>query len=174
MQLKNLNFALRTFAKNVITSSKKNLTRQKKNNGALYRSLEYILLEEKGVRFRLEFLMTDYGGYVDQGVRGAKSSSKNRTSKFKFGTGTGKKGGLRKGILSWIKKKRFQFQEKKSKKFMSYESMSFIIARSIYNKGIKPSLFFTKPFEKAFQNISEQIKKQFALDVQTLLPDKIK
>ena len=56
---------------------------------------------------------------------------------------------------------------------MSYQSMSFIIARAIYNKGIKPSLFFTRPFEKAFNNLSEEIKKQFELDLQEFLPNKV-
>ena len=57
---------------------------------------------------------------------------------------------------------------------MSYQSMAYIIARSIYNKGIKPSLFFTKPFEKAFQNIDKEILDAYALDVETFLPRNLK
>ncbi len=171
MQLKNVQFALNLFAKNVIKFSKNNLTRQKKAGGALYKSLDYFVKGEPD-RIFVQFYMTDYGMFVDQGVRGAKSSTRNRTSPFRFGTGTGKKGGLRDGILEWLKRKRFQFQDDAGR-FMSYQSMSFIISRAIYNKGIKPSLFFTRPFEKAFNNLSEEIKKQFELDLQEFLPNKV-
>ena len=43
MQLKNVQFALNLFAKNVIKFSKNNLTRQKKASGALYKSLDYLI-----------------------------------------------------------------------------------------------------------------------------------
>ena len=44
-----------------------------------------------------------------------------------------------------------------------------MIARSIYNKGIKPSLFFTKPFQKAFKNLDKDIIEAYKLDVEELL-----
>jgi len=44
-----------------------------------------------------------------------------------------------------------------------------MIARSIYNNGIKPSLFFTKPFKKAFTNLDKDIIKAYKLDVEELL-----
>ena len=111
--------------------------------------------------------MEDYGDFVDQGVRGAGSSSNNRTSPFKFGSGTGKKGGLTKGIEKWIKQKPIkQWKDKKTGKFLSYKSMKFLIARSIYNKGTKPSLFFTKPFYSAFKRLPVDIVKAFKLDIE--------
>lgn len=171
MQLKNVQFALNTFGKNVIKFSKSNLTRQGKAGGALYKSLDYFVKGEPD-RLFVQFYMTNYGRFVDEGVRGAGSSSNNKTSPFRFGTGTGKKGGLREGILKWVQQKRFQFRDEAGR-FMSYQSMTFLIARAIYNKGLKPSLFFTKPFEAAFSNLSEEIKKQFELDLQNFLPNKL-
>ena len=44
-----------------------------------------------------------------------------------------------------------------------------MIARSIYNNGIKPSLFFTKPFEKAFKNIDKDLVEAFKLDMEKLI-----
>jgi hypothetical protein len=44
--------------------------------------------------------------------------------------------------------------------------LGFLIARSVFNKGIKPSLFFTKPFEAAFKNLPEETIQAFALDVE--------
>ena len=162
-----LNKALNGFGKYVIQQSRSNLTKGKKNSTSdLYNSLKYDITEEQG-NFLLDFLMEDYGDFVDQGVRGAGSSSNNRTSPFKFGSGTGKKGGLTKGIEKWIKQKPIkQWKDKKTGKFLSYKSMTFLIARSIYNKGTKPSLFFTKPFYSAFKRLPVEIVKAFKLDIE--------
>ena len=162
-----LSKALNAFGKYVIQQSRSNLTKQGKNSTSdLYNSLKYELTEENK-NFLLEFLQEDYGDFVDQGVRGAGSSSKNRTSPFKFGSGTGKKGGLTKGIEKWIKQKPIkQWKDKKTGKFLSYKSMTFLIARSIYNKGTKPSLFFTKPFYSAFKRLPVEIVKAFKLDIE--------
>lgn len=162
-----LNKALNGFGKYVIQQSRSNLTKGKKNSTSdLYNSLKYDITEEQG-NFLLDFLMEDYGDFVDQGVRGAGSSSNNRTSPFKFGSGTGKKGGLTKGIEKWIKQKPIkQWKDKKTGRFLSYKSMKFLIARSIYNKGTKPSLFFTKPFYSAFKRLPVEIVKAFKLDIE--------
>ena len=85
----------------------------------------------------------DYAKYIDKGVRGKTSSyGVSKNSPFRFGSGTGKKGGLRKGIFKWIKAKRFQFRDEQGK-FISYKSMTFLISRKIYNKGIPAKKFFT-------------------------------
>jgi len=52
---------------------------------------------------------------------------------------------------------------------MSYKSTAFLIIRSIYNKGIKPSLFFTKPFEKYFNRLPETLTDSFALDMENFI-----
>jgi hypothetical protein len=57
---------------------------------------------------------------------------------------------------------------------MSYQSTAFLITRSIYNKGIKPSMFFTKPFEKAFKGLNEELIKAYALDVEKFMATTIK
>ena len=48
---------------------------------------------------------------------------------------------------------------------MSYESMTYIISRSIYNKGLKANLFFTKPFEKGIEKLSRELYAGFVKDV---------
>jgi hypothetical protein len=47
--------------------------------------------------------------------------------------------------------------------------MSYIISNSIFEKGIKPSLFFTKPFEKAFKNLPNELVEAYGLDVEDFL-----
>ena len=173
MQLKNVQTILNRFAKNVIKASRSNLTRQKKGGGNLYKSLSYVAKEMPNSS-RVKWFIAPYGSFVDQGVKGAGSSINNRTSPFQFGTGTGKRGGLRDGILKWIQRKRFQWLDDETGRFMSYKSMAFFIARSIYQKGTKPSLFFTRPFEKAFANIDKEIQDTYALDLETFLPNNLK
>lgn len=166
--------ALEAFKDYVISQSRANLTRGKKNvSSDLYNSLNGIL-DVGPNSFSLKFQMEDYGKFQDQGVKGVKSNYvENRNSPFSFGTGTGKKGGLSKGIKAWVKARRFQFRDKKGK-FLSYESTAYIVARSIFNKGIKASLFFTKPFEKGFKNLPNDLRKAYGLDVEEFIEYTIK
>lgn len=173
MQLEETRDALNKFAKYVIQQSRSNLTKSDKNvSKELYNSLGYDLNVSKN-SFSLSLLMEDYGIFQDKGVKGKTSSAKAPNSPFQFGSGTGKKGGLTNGIDKWVRRRRFQFRDKKGK-FMSYQSTALLITRSIYNKGIKPSMFFTKPFEKAFKGLNEELVKAYALDVQKFMETTIK
>ncbi len=164
--LSNVEKELKNFAKYVVTKSRMNLRSSDKNSsGDLSRSLDSDVKVSKN-SFQLSFIMEDYGVFQDKGVRGKSSSAKAPNSPFKFGTGTGRKGGLSEGINKWVKRKRFQFRDKKSGRFLSYDSTAFLISRSIYQKGIAPSLFFTKPFEKAFKNLNKDLVEAYKLDVE--------
>ena len=169
---------LNKFAKYVIQQSKSNLTRQgKRNQGDLYNSLGSEIEVGKN-SFRLTFLMEDYGTFVDKGVKGKTSSTRAPKSPYKFGSGTGGTGGLTKGIDKWVKQKRIQFKQKEGKgvkgQFLSYNQTSFLIRRAIWNKGIKSSLFFTKPFEAAFKNLPDEIVEAFGLDIENLMKHSLK
>jgi len=166
--------ALNKFAKGVVLQSKRNLTKGgKKASGSLHRSIKSDLNVSKN-SFSLSFLMEEYGVFVDKGVRGAKSSQRAPRSPYRFGSGRGKKGGLTKGIDKWVKRKGIQFRDKKTGRFMSYKSTAFLIRRSIYNKGIKPSMFFTKPFENAFKRLPDEIVEKFGLEVDEFLEHALK
>ena len=165
--------ALDRFKTYVIKQARANLTKgsapfgSHNNTRKLYNSLKgQAKVYAKG--YYLNFQMEDHGFYQDKGVRGKKSSAKAPNSPFKFGSGTGKKGGLTQGIDRWVRARRFQFRDKKSGKFMSYESTAFLITRSIYSKGTKPSLFFTKPFQKYFEKLPQELIVKYGLDVDEL------
>ena len=49
-------------------------------------------------------------------------------------------------------------------KFVSRQNLKFLIARSIFRHGIKPSLFFTKPFEAAYKRLPSELVDKFGLD----------
>ena len=171
--LSNVEKELKNFAKYVVTKARVNLRGSDKNSsGKLAKSLDSDVKVSKN-SFQLAFLMEDYGVFQDKGVRGKSSSAKAPNSPFKFGSGTGKKGGLSEGINKWVKRKRFQFRDKKSGRFLSYDSTAFLISRSIYQKGIAPSLFFTKPFEKAFKGLNKDLVEAYKLDVEALMKNSI-
>ena len=67
--------------------------------------------------------------------------------------------------------KDIRFRDKQGKfKKGNYKSLAYVIASKRFdNRGIKPSLFFTKPFEKAFKNLDKDIIEAYKLDVEELL-----
>ena len=172
MRLIKTELALEAFKKFVIQQSKSRLSKSSKNvSKDLYNSLKGTVKVMPN-SLSLDFEMEDYGYYQDRGVKG-KTSTYPEIAQYgtlaKFGSGKGKKGGLSGGIKKWVEARRFQFRDKKTGKFMSYQSTAYLITRSIWNKGIKPSLFFTKPFEQAFKKLPNELIEQFGLDVESFL-----
>jgi hypothetical protein len=165
---------IKRFRDYVIQQSRSNLTKGGKNSSkSLYNSLKGEIVTEKGFTI-VGFKMDDYGTFVDLGVRGKSSSLKAPNSPYKFGSGTGRKGGLTEGINKWVKQKGFQFRDKRGR-FMSYDSTAYLITRSIFHKGIKPSLFFTKPFEAGYKKyIDVDLVKAFGQDVETMVDYNLK
>lgn len=158
---KNTKEYLNAFAKYVIQQSRSNLSKQNKNvDKKLYNSLDKEI-EVGANSFRLAFLMEDYGTFQDKGVSG---TQKKYNTPFSYKS---KKPPL-KPITDWVKKRRFQFR-KENGKFMSYQSTAFLVRNGIFKNGIKPSLFFTKPFEKAFERLPNELVEAYGLDVEQFL-----
>ena len=152
---------LNDFAKYVIQQSRSNLTKGNKNvNKNLYNSLDKEI-EVGANSFRMAFLMEDYGTFQDKGVSG---TEKKYNTPFSYKS---KRPPL-KPITDWVKNRRFQFRQKNGE-FMSYKSTAFLVRNSIFKKGIKPSLFFTKPFEKAFERLPDELIEEYGLDVEQFL-----
>ena len=171
--LKNVQEELNRFAKYVIEESKNNL-RNKKSKGSnkLLNSLDKKINVSTN-SFELKFLMEEYGLFQDQGVKGTKSNyivnkkspfSYKQSSKimgFEYHTGT---------FAKWAKLNNIRLRDKKGRfKKGNYKSIGFVIARSVKEKGVKASFFFTKPFEKAFKNLDKDIIEAYKLDVEDLL-----
>lgn len=172
----NVKASLQKFADGVVAQAKANLARENKNvTGTLSDSLQYEL--EVGpnsiaLRWKMDQL-APYWKFQDYGVQGKTSNTKAPSSPFRFGTGkSGMKGGLTRAINQWVRARRFQFQsrEKGTKgQFLSYDATAFLITRSIYNKGIRTTSFFTKPFQLQFKQLPQEIAKAYALDVADFL-----
>ena len=183
MDADNLKKVLDDYGKYVVQQAKSNLTKDvnkyggNKGGGPLYNSIEYKPTYETNY-FLLDFLMEDYGPFVDKGVRGKTSTYPETAaalSQFRYGSGTGPVGGLTNALYNtstktgWIKQKKFQWRDKKTGRFLSYESMSFLIARSIYNKGLKANMFFTKPFERGLKRLGDDLFAAFELDIENAI-----
>jgi len=175
LKLEKVNKTIEMFRDYVIKEAKDNLTRSGHNNtSSLANSIkgEVIIDDKYSI---VGFTMNDYGTFVDLGVKGKTSSNKAPNSPYQFGSGKGRKGGLTQGINQWVKQKGFQFRDKKSGRFLSYESTAYLITRSIFHKGIKPSLFFTKPFEAGYKKyIDIDLVKAFGQDVETIIDYNLK
>ena len=71
-----------------------------------------------------------------------------------------------KPLADWAKFRNIRLRNEKGQFAKgSYQTIGYLIARSIQRKGIKPSLFFTKPFEAAFKNLPDDLIEAFALDI---------
>ena len=164
--LENVQKELNRFGKYVVSQSRANLTRQKKNaSKQLWQSIDYDLKVSKN-SFQLEFLMEDYGLFQDKGVSGTEVTY---NTPYKY---TNKMPPPSK-LDKWIVKRNLKGVRGKDGKFISRKSLQFMIARSIYKKGIKPSLFFTKPFEKAFKNLNKDLLEAYKLDVEKFMSETI-
>lgn len=164
------NKVLTKFGKYVIQQSRTKLTQSGSNaSKQLYQSLRFEASVGQN-SFGIYFEMEDYGKFQDLGVKGETSSAKAPSSPYRFGSGTGRKGGLSDGIRRWITQyKRFQFRDRATGRFLSYEQTAFLISRSIYQTGIKPKRFFRDPFEKAYTRLPDELIQAYNLDLDGLI-----
>jgi hypothetical protein len=161
MRLKQTQKAIDAFREYIIKQARTNLTKSKKNvSKDLYNSINGVTKAFPN-SIQVQFEMEDYGVFQDKGVSGTK---KKYNTPFSYTS----KRPPRKTLEEWVSKRRFQFRDEKGR-FMSYKTMAFLIQRSIYEKGIKPSLFFTKPFEKAFKNLPNELVEAYGLDLEQFL-----
>jgi|TARA_Y100000289_G_scaffold11082_1_gene10196 hypothetical protein len=163
-KFKSIQDLLNDFRDNVIREAKKNL-QKKTDTGRLQNSLKSRVKESKR-SIEISFEMEEYGFYQDRGVKGVKSGES--LDNYRFGTGSGQSGGLTKGINKWVKRKGIQFRDRKTGRFMSHEQTARTIIRSIWMKGIKPSLFFTRPFEKYYKKLPDELMEMFGFEAEQL------
>lgn len=182
LDLKHTQESLNKFAKYVIQQSRRKLTKEKKNaSRSLYKSLDYVLSTHQN-SFRLSFLMDEHGKFIDKGVKGADPSNLSPNTKkrgqqapnspYRFGSGShkGTWGDFVDSLESWVKLRNVRFRDPKGRfKKGSYRSVAYVTAKNIYARGIAPTYFFSEPFEKAFNNLPDDLVDRFALDIEEFL-----
>jgi hypothetical protein len=161
MQLDKFKEALELFRNQVINESKQNLRKIGKGGGTLENSIEGTEVKVTDRSLEFEIKMADYGVFQDKGVSGIK---KKYNTPYSYTTKMPPPSKLDK----WTVKKGIAPRDDKGR-FISRKSLQFAIARSIFYKGIKPSLFFTKPFQKYAKGLPKELETAFALDTEALL-----
>ena len=163
MQLKETGEALNKFAKYVIQQARTNLTKGKKNvTKDLYNSLDYnININPNNVNVIFE--MEDYGMFQDLGVSGTK---KKYNTPYSYTT----KMPPTKAFSQWVVRKGLEgTRDKKTGRFLTRKSLQYAVATNIFKYGIKPSMFFTKPFERAFENLPPELQESFGIDIENAI-----
>jgi hypothetical protein len=158
-----LQIELEKFRDQVIEEAKENLRRLGKDGGKLIDSIEGRVQANEN-SFEMEFSMEDYGIFQDKGVSGKR---KKYNTEFTYKD----KMPPPRAFDKWIVRK--GIAPRKKGKFASRKSLQFMIARGVYMNGIKPSLFFTKPFEKAFKKLPDTLVEAFGLDAVKLFDESI-
>jgi len=176
MQLKEVRETLNNFGKFVVQQARSRLTKGNKNvNKKLYNSIKYkpVTTDEY---ISVIFEMENYGKFQDEGVRGNESyyADKNTSgSPYKFKSKGGKRGlkGMPppKAFKDFIRKKGIKGRDAKTGRFITNQSLQFLIARSVFNKGIRASMFFTKPFNQAFDKLPPELQEKFGVDIENII-----
>ena len=169
MKTKALERYLNSFGKQVVNRAKGNLQKAKGGKTNLEKSLSFkVVTSQDG--FSVEFYMESYGTFVDKGVSGTDVrrsfkdyKGKTISSPYKY---TNKQPSSR-VLDKWIVKKGIAPRDK-SGKFKNRKGLNFAIAKSIYEKGIKPTLFFTRPFERYFRRLPNDLVQKYGLDIERL------
>lgn len=160
--LSNTEQALEKFRRFVAQQSRSRLSKLKKNDTkGLYKRLDGVLKVSPN-SFHLSWDL-GYGNFQDKGVSGTEQ---------KYDTPYSYKSKMPpiKPLADWAKRKGIRLRDEKGKfQKGNYNTIGFLIARSIQKKGLKPSLFFTKPFEQGFKKLPDEVIKAYGLDVDEFL-----
>ena len=168
---------LEAYKKYVIQQARSNLSKGNKNYSKnLYNNIKGEILEENNY-FILGFEMPDYGFYQDEGVKGADPTQVSKNAKIKGQQAPNSRFSFKTKrppstlIEQWAKKRNIRLRDAKGRYTKgNYKTIGIIIAKNIWARGIKPSLFFTKPFEAGYKKyIDTDLIKAFGSDIDTLI-----
>lgn len=163
--------ALDKFGKGTVKQARTNLTKKGKNvSKELYNSINYELAVGKN-SFSITINMEDYGKFQDEGVKGADPSLVNGVQKAPNSPYSYKsKFPPIKPIREWVKAKGLKLRDEQGRfKKGGAKTLAYLISRSIYAQGIKPSRFFSRAFETQFDNLPVEVVEAFNLDLDDLL-----
>jgi len=183
MEFKNTIQSLQKLGGSIIKEGRGILKSKKKQTkkNSLYNDFDYkIINNTKGVSLEWEFGgAEDYWEFVDQGVRGSGKAKGGTTKSGKQakrgGTGLARarKSPFKytnkmppRGVIDrWIVGKPLRSARDKKGKFIPRKTMAYLIQRSIFQKGLYRTLFFTKPYEKESKKYDPLIVESLADDL---------
>jgi hypothetical protein len=133
------------WAQQVVLLAKANLIRGKKiAAGTLYNSVEYEVDRSTG---EIQFYYAEEGKFVESGRRPGRFPPPQ-------------------AIANWAKIKGIpRFRDKKGR-YISNDSRTFLLSRSIAKKGIRPFPFFTDALEQATQQLYNTLEDALVQDIE--------
>ena len=163
MLKENVQKELTRFGKYVVQQSRSNLSKKDKNvSSKLYNSIGYDAKANPN-SFEFSFSMEEYGKFQDKGVSG-------KEKKYDTPYAYTNKRPPSQPLAEWAKKRNIRLRDDKGRFSKgNYKTIGIILANSIYKKGIKPSLFFTRPFNLAFEKLPEDLVQAYSLDLDNFL-----
>tara|TARA_R110000796_G_scaffold105402_3_gene215454 strand:+ start:400 stop:900 length:501 start_codon:yes stop_codon:yes gene_type:complete len=159
--------ALSNFGQAIVDTARANLKSSGKvSTGNLYRSLDWSIDVSKETKFTLEIEMADYGEIIDKGINGTEVS---HGSPFSY---TNKRPPSS-AFDGWSVRKGIAPRDSKGK-FLKRKSLSYIIAKSVFEKGIKPSFFFTKAFNTEFNSLPDEVAFAYSEDIENIIEESLR
>lgn len=161
--MSNVKETLAAFGKELRKQARANLTRKKKNvTSALYKSIDYTV-EQHPNSFEFAFEMLPYGDYVDKGVSG---TQKRYDTPFNYSNKRPPFAPLHKWVLA---RRLFMRNEKGQFAKGGQKRLTYLIINKIYTKGIAPTHFYSKPFERLYKRLPKDLIEAYQLDARDLL-----
>ena len=187
LKLDNMKMALNKAAQEIVRQAKlelgatqtivqndgKSVRKRIDASGKLRNSLKVSPLMEENGELTIGILMDYYGTFIDKGVSGTRHSTPE-PSPYSFkseGVGTN----MQYSIFEWMRTKRIRLRDvggqfKKGKiTEKSYESLAYVIARSVKRKGINQTHFITNPFNLMNEQLPELLQEALTLDIEEYL-----
>ena len=182
MEFINTENIISQFCSKLIEKARANLNKEgKRASGTLFDQMSFdIEKTDDNIKGVISFgSAEDYWMFVDQGVKGAggfKGSGRMRGqgSKFKF---TNKMPPPSK-LDNWIVRNNLaprqngKFTGRKISTVGFKKSIQFLLARSIFSRGIKASMYFTKPFEKEYKTLAANLVNDFKIEIDNKIENK--
>ncbi len=168
--------ALQQFLDDVIKKSKDNLSKEGINaSKGLSNSFDSSLRVSNN-SFEASISAENYLPFIDRGVKGVKSGSSlgDPITKKAFAyKSKGGKTGLKgmpppKAFDKWNVIRGRAGRDEKGR-FLTRKQLNFRTAVGVFNYGIKPTKFFTDPFEKEFNNLPNDLIEAYGLDVEKFM-----
>lgn len=162
---------LNDFAQNIVVPYMRKLTREKAyDKGGIFQSIRSEVVKDGGntgisageysINIIIDEPGSDYFDFVEKGVRGTQSSAKAPTSPYRFGTGSGPKGGLTRSISEWSARKGL------------YE-YRFGIIKNIYKYGLKARPILDPTYDYVNQLVNstfeQRMEQGFADDMNRII-----
>ena len=153
--------ALERFLTHVANQSKRNLTLNSSNKTKrLHKSIKGDVKANPN-SLEADIEIEDYWKFINYGIRGVESGNSLKNWRFKNHATPFKKGA---GVIPPTG----AFRTDKINRPVSF-GQARASAINVWKHGIKPTQFFTKPFEAAFKNLPEEVIEAYGLDLEEFI-----